>query len=354
MSLAAANPALPRYDGPAAWKGAEIKDDPSWARAFSPAELAELEAAVAETKARGLAIVDIDEAAFPLPTLGPALKAIREELIRGRGFILLRSLSIEGRDMDAVARLYWGIGRHIGRPVSQNAKGHLLGHVRDMGLHSSDPNVRVYQTTERQFFHADSCDIVGLLCLRPARRGGESRIVSSVTLYNEIVRRRPDLAALLAEPQAVDRRGEVPRGKPPYYMVPVFNHHDGMLTTYYVRRYIVSCQRFPEVPRLTPGHHEAFDLLDLLADDPELRLDMEFRPGDIQLLHNPTILHDRGAFEDWPETERKRHLLRLWLCPPDGRPLPRAFEDRWGSIEIGNRGGILAADTRLNVPLEAV
>ncbi len=355
MSIAVETGDMPAaYAGTEVWTGAEMRRDTSWIREFGPAEIAELEAALEESKRRTPGIMEIDAENFPLPSLGPELRALRAEILRGRGFALLRGLPTEGRGIEDVARLYWGLGRHFGHPVSQNGKGHLLGHVRDLGFNSSDPNVRVYQTTERQYYHADSCDIVALLCLRPAMRGGESRIVSSPTLYNEMASRRPDLAALLSAPTAVDRRGEVPEGAPPFYLVPTFNHHDGLLSTYYVRRYIVSAQRFAEAPRLAEAHLEAFDLLDEIADDPEIHLDMEFRPGDVQLLHNHTILHDRCAYQDWPEGEKKRHLLRLWLCPPDGRPLPEAYVQRWGAIEIGDRGGIVVPGQRPMVPLEAI
>src|SRR5215213_7205632 len=97
---------------------------------------------------------------------------------------------------------------HFGNARSQNAKGHLLGHVRDLGLATSDPNVRTYQTTERQHFHTDSCDIVGLLCLKTAKSGGLSSLTSSMAIYNEMTRRRPDLVARLFRPFPTDRRGE--------------------------------------------------------------------------------------------------------------------------------------------------
>jgi hypothetical protein len=223
--------------------------------------------------------------------------------------------------------------------------------VRDVGRDENDPNARVYQTTKRQNYHTDSCDIVGLLCVRRAKAGGLSSIVSSVTVYNEMRARRPDLAAVLFEPICTDRRGEVPAGMKPWFTIPVFNWHDGRLTTMYVRRYIESAQRFPEVPRLTPLQGEAMDLLDTLVEDPALHLYMDFEPGDIQLVHNHQVLHDRTEFQDWPEPERKRHLLRLWLCPPDGRALPPCFAERYGSVQPGRRGGIVVPGASLTVPL---
>jgi len=355
-TVSGTNPAMPSgpIAGPSAWRGVEVAASGDWLHRLSDADIAEIDAALATVRARGLGLLDIDRNAFPLPRLGTTLEEIRRELLTRRGFVVIRGLPMERYTTEEAAAAYWGIGRHLGNPVSQNAKGHLLGHVRDLGYDVNDPNVRVYQTTERQYYHADSCDIVALLCLRKARQGGYSSLVSSVTLYNEIRTRRPDLLPVLFRPFCIDRRGEVPEGMKPYFEMPVFTWHEGFLSAYYVRRYIESAQRFPDVPRLSPAQIEALDLLDSLADDSALHHEMGFEPGDMQFLHNHQILHDRTAFEDWPEPERKRHLLRLWLCPPDGRPLPDCFRARWGSIEIGRRGGILVPETRLNAPLEPV
>lgn len=339
-----------RYDDPAAWTGAEMRGRDDWVLRFDEAALAELEAALEAS--RHLPIEDIRAHDFALPTLGPRLTALRDEIVEGRGFALLRGFEVEGRPIEDTARVFWGIGAWLGRAVSQNAMGHVLGHVCNLFDDPNDPDVRTYRTTERQYYHADSCDIVGLLCLRPAKRGGLSSIVSSVTVYNEMARRRPELAAALSEPVAIDRRGEVPEGKEPFFLNAAFNHHEGLLSSYYNRRYMESAERHPHAPRLTALHREAFDLVDELVEDPDLHLNMAFAPGDIQFLHNHTMLHDRTAFEDWPEPERKRHLLRLWLSPPNGRPLPERYAARWGSVKAGERGGVFLPGTRLRAPLE--
>ena len=344
-----ADSTVPRYAGPAAWFGAEMRERDDWVLHLGPPERRELDAAMRATM--HIAIEKIGRRDFELPTLGPKLLALRDELIEGRGFALLRGLDTVGRPIEESARLFWGLGAWLGRAVSQNAQGHVLGHVYDLSYDTRDPAVRTYQTTERQYYHADSCDIVGLLCLHPAKRGGLSSIVSSTTLYNEVARQRPDLADLLSEFVPIDRRGEIPEGGDPWFLNAVFNHHDCVMSGYYVRRYIESSQRLPDAPRLSARHHEAFDLLDELAEDPDIHLDMEFRPGDIQFLHNHTIFHDRTGFEDWPESERKRHLLRLWLCPPNGRPLPPHYAARWGSVTVGDRGGIVCRETKRQAPL---
>jgi len=336
------------------WTAKDVKDPAAWTEHLSSAEVAELEAAIEVARAKSDDFLVIGKADFPLPTLGLRLKAIEKELIDGRGFVLIRGLPVEGRPTEDSATSYWGIGAYLGNPRSQNAKGHLLGHVRDLGLATSDPNVRTYQTTERQHFHTDSCDIVGLLCLRPAKRGGLSSITSSMAIYNVMARQRPDLVARLFKPFPTDRRGEVPEGKKPYFQIPVYNDHGGHLSVIYSRPYINSSQRFPDAPRLAPEDVEALDCFDTLANDPELRLDMTLEAGDMQFLHNHTILHDRTAFEDWPEPEKKRHLLRLWLAAPGARPLAPVYAERYGSLTVGDRGGIICPGTRLHAPLEPV
>ena len=274
-----------------------------------------------------------------------------EDVLTGRGFVLLRRLPVDRWSPRKTAIAYFGLGTHLGSARSQNAQGHVLGHVKDLGYSGTDPNVRTYQTSERQGYHTDSCDVVGLLCIQPAKTGGLSSLVSSVTIFNEIRRRRPDLVPCLLEPIETDRRGEVPEGQKPYFQIPVFNWYAGLLSTIYNRRYINSARRFVNTP-LTSQQQEALDLLDKLADDPALNLQMTLQSGDVQLVHNHTLLHDRTAFEDWPEPSRKRHLMRLWLAPPEARPLPPVFAQRYGPLTPGDRGGVVVKGAGQTAPLE--
>jgi len=345
----------PEQTAAAAWYGPEMVTRTDWQMPLSPAEVAEVEAATRALASREADIAAITSREFPLPTLGPRLKArVEGEVLNGRGFLLLRGLPVERWTMRESATAFYGLGAHLGSARSQNGKGHVLGHVQDLGLDVSDPNVRIYQTHERQTYHTDSCDIVGLLCLKTAQSGGLSALVSSTTIFNEMRRTRPDLLELLFQPIATDRRGEVPEGQKPYFQIPVFNWHKGFLTAIYQRQYVDSAQRFADAPRLAPAQVEALDMFDALSNDPRLHLFMEFKPGDVQLVHNHTMLHDRTAFVDWPEPERRRHLLRLWLAADHARPLPPVFAQRYGSVEIGDRGGIIVRGTKLHAPLSAV
>jgi len=343
---------------PAAWYGPDMAGRSDWIEHLAAAELDELAVASAALAEPGVDLAALLAPDHPLPRLAPRLKSIAQDVLEGRGFVLLRGLPVERWGRMQAARAFLLLGAHLGSARPQNAQGDLLGHVRDMGLRSADPAVRIYQTSERQTFHTDSCDIVGLLCLHTARSGGQSALVSSTTLFNELRRRRPDLAAQLFQPVATDRRGEVPPGEKPYFSIPVFNWWphgaSGQLSAIYQRQYIDSAMRFADAPRHTEALTQALDLLDTLSNDPALHFLMDLQPGDIQLVHNHTLLHDRTAFEDWPEPQHRRHLLRLWLAPPTARPLPGVYAQRYGSTEPGARGGVCLPTARWNVPIDAL
>lgn len=346
--------ALPpqRIDTPAAWIGADMAAHPDrWQIHLSAGEIVELEAAASTFLERSSDFSELSEKTFPLPRFSARLADLRETLIHGIGFALIRSLPIGGYTQETAAAIFCGIGVHLGSARSQNAAGHILGHVRDTGANARDVNTRIYQTAERQTFHTDSADVVGLLCLCDAMEGGDSLLVSTLTIYNEMSARRPDLARLLFDPIATDRRGEVPEGEKPFFEIPVFNWYQGQLTGVYQRQYIESAQRFPEAMRLTPAHIEALDLFDALANDPHLNFTMRLEPGDMQFVYNHALLHDRTGFRDWPDPDRRRHLLRLWLSIPGDRPLPDCFRQRFGSTEPGNRGGIVTRKTQLTFAL---
>ncbi len=342
-------------EGPSAWYGPQVAASDEWIYALTPGDISEVETALAPLVAREADIARLTRDDFPLPTLGPKLEKVCRDVMTGRGFALVRGLPVENWSIRQAATAYFGIGTYFGNARSQNGKGHVLGHVRDLGRDAvNDPSARIYQTAERQTFHTDSCDIVALLCLKTAKSGGASALVSSMTIYNEMLKRRPDLVPLLFEPMYTDRRGEVPDGEKPWHEIPVFNWYEGELSALYARRYIESARRFPEVAELTEDQRAALDLFDELANDPAINMQMSFQPGDMQFVHNHTMLHDRTSFEDWPEPEKKRHLLRLWLAVPEARPLPPIYSQRFGSVTIGDRGGIIVPGASLNAPLEPV
>ncbi len=343
----------PRMEGPAVWTGADmaVRED-EWMVPLSADDIADLEQAAHHYLALGRDVGQITRADFPLQSFAGHLQSLKQILLHGKGFQVLRGLPVESYSQAFYATVFCGIGAHLGSARSQNAAGHILGHVRDTGASVADPNARIYQTAARQSFHTDSADVVGLLCIRPAREGGESLLVSALAIYNRMLEERPDLLPLLFEPIATDRRGEIPEGAKPYFEIPPLSWNKGFLTVLYQRQYIDSAQRFDDAKRLTPAHIEALDLFDSLANDPQLNLSMQLQAGDMQFVYNHSQLHDRTAFVDWPEPEKRRHLLRLWLSIDGDRPLPECFKQRYGSIDIGSRGGIVTASTTLSAPLD--
>ena len=339
--------------GPSAWLGGELASNPDvWMHHLSGVEIADIENAARHYLSLSRDVGEITKDDFPLQHFDAHLKAMRQQLLHGVGVEVLRGLPIINYSQEFAATVFCGIGAHLGNARSQNAQGHILGHVRDIGASGDDPTKRIYQTSERQTFHTDSADVVALLCIRDAKEGGRSLLVSAVSIFNRMFVQRPDLAKLLFDPIATDRRGEIPEGAKPYMEIPVFNWHEGLLTVFYQRQYINSAQRFGGAARLTDAHVEALDMLDALANDPELNISMQLVPGDMQFVYNHSQLHDRTGFTDWPDPEKRRHLFRLWLSMPGDRALPDCFAERYGSIEIGNRGGIVTKETKLSAPLD--
>ncbi|MEK9905495.1 MAG: TauD/TfdA family dioxygenase, partial [Rhodospirillales bacterium] len=211
----------PKVKGPSVWLGSEMAKSNEWKELLEPAEIDEIGfAARTALRSSGGNIAKITAAMFPLPNFSKRLSKIESDVMHGRGFALLRGLPVDDWGTETSAAAFYGLGAHLGSARSQNAKGHILGHVKDLGRDPDDPNARIYQTTARQTFHTDSTDIVGLLCLKTAKSGGESMLVSAMTIYNLMRDQAPDLALELFQPNAIDRRGEIPVGMKGYYMLP--------------------------------------------------------------------------------------------------------------------------------------
>jgi hypothetical protein len=314
---------------PFAWKGADLQHRTDWIRPFRPAELKELDAALQSVKRHGLDWVDVTREDFPIPQFARELAKIAVELETGRGMIMLRGLPLE-YSPDELRMVYWGIGAH-------------LGIVEDEGHEVAKTRYRGSKTADSLPFHADRCDVVGLLCVRKAKSGGLSRITSAAAIHNEVLRRRPDLLEVFYADWYHSRQGDEAPGESRAYPKPIFAFRDEHFTGLFSTNYLRFAQEYPEVPRFTQRQLEALDLFGKLAD--ELALDMTFEPGDIQLLNNHLIYHSRTRYDDYEEQERKRLLLRLWLAVPGSRPLPDSYETLFGSIEPGAvRGGLPSRD----------
>lgn len=314
-----------------AWKKDDFKEDRSWILQFSTDDIAEIELALRNVQKKQLSLGEIVQTEFPLPNLGPRIRSWLSELEQGRGFLVVRGLPVERYSVEESSIIFWGIGSHLGTGVSQNSAGDLVGHVRDQGFedYRSDVQLRGYQTRAPLPFHTDSVDVVGLLCLQKAKEGGESSIVSSVTLHNNILSHYREYLGLLYREFFWDRRGEEAPGDTPTYRGSIYSYHAGYLSCRpALLDYIFSAQEKTGIA-LSRVEREAIEIFVAMAQTPDLRLDMMLEPGDIQLLHNSVILHARTHYVDFDEPARKRHLLRLWINVPDGRPLaPDAFATR--------------------------
>jgi hypothetical protein len=327
------------------WLPDELAGTDAWVYRLDDREIADVLDAVAHVESLGLDLKDITRADFALPVLAPALADIKAELMEGRGFALIRGLPIEGRSAYQNIAAYWGISTHIGRAFSQNAEGHLLGHVIDQGQTVKTANGRGYRSSERLNFHADGCDVVSLFVLRLAKSGGEHRLCSSVALYNEMLRRRPELAEALTYYFYCTRRGEIPVGESkPWFRQPVFSVQDGYFAARGASNTILRGAKLPGIPPLTDDQQEAINFYQALAQ--ELSIAVDFEPGDIEYAQSHVTLHARTAVEDWPEPERKRHLMRLLMKVDDAeRPLVPEI-----AREIDR--GILVDGAVPSVPLE--
>ena len=337
--------------GPEAWLGRDMAASTEWIRPFPSRAIDELDAALRSVQRRGLTWPSFGREDFPLPTFSRDLAEVLEELENGRGFVLLRGLPVERYSDEELKSLYWGLGANLGWQRYQNASGELIGEVRDENRRygsvnepAMDPALgRSSRNKARSAgplrFHTDRCDIVTLLTVRRAKQGGLSKIVSAVSVSNAIRERRPDLHALLCQDYWRSRQGEEAGGEKKVFPMPIFCLHEGKFTTQYSRTFVEAAQNLPEVPRMTPAHDEALDLHAAVCE--ELCFTMDFEPGDVQLLNNHVSYHGRTHYEDADGAEQDRLLLRMWIAPPNSRPLPPSYLPIWGATDPGvPRGGI--------------
>jgi alpha-ketoglutarate-dependent taurine dioxygenase len=329
---------------PAAWDAETLGDVDDFGYAITDRDAEELAAGVAAFRRRDLPIETVSRDNFPLSRFADVLADIRRELIDGRGLVMLRNFPLRQLDRVQQAIAYLGLGAYLGKAMSQNKHGHILGHVKDLGGDYADANTRGYMTHAEMRFHSDACDYVGLLCLQTAKSGGASRVASAVTVYNRMLAQRPDLTAELCGDLYRSRSGEVNPGEEPWIKHPIFCFADGYFSAIGLGAAIDKAQQLPGVPPFTQAQKDAIALYRTTVE--ACAVDMDFQPGDIQFLNNFVTLHTRREFEDWPEAERKRHLMRLWLSDPASRPLLKVVRE-------GRTGrGVQLKGVKLVAPLD--
>ena len=323
---------------PSLWRGEELLQRTDWQVQLSGLEIEEL-----QSVAEGLmdqSVESIELCDFDLPQLAPRLKQISHDLEHGCGAAWLRGLP---KDLDhaLLERMFWLLSLHFGTPLSQSAEGERLFSVADKGYAPDDPRTRGPNTRSKLSYHTDRCDVIGFCCYRQAKSGGESRIVSSMAIYNEILNRCPDLLNLLCEPFYYLRHTVDGGNEKPWCQQPVFSFCDGHFAASLLRVLIDRAHSHPDLPDLSSAQKEALDLVENLADEPFLHHSFYQEPGDILFINNWVNLHRRTEFEDWPEPDRRRHIFRIWLSVPNSRPLDPLFLDNYGAVEAGAlRGGM--------------
>lgn len=311
--------------GSDAWRGTDLQEQRSWITCFSAEELNELDRLVGTLARYQENPLTLQRKDFTVPLLSARFEHVRNEIEGGRGFQLLRGIPVGRYSLAQNKTLFWALSLLLGDPQEQDGAGNLMHSVTNTGKRvENSESTRGYETDDELTFHNDGGDAFMLLCLKTAASGGISKLVSVSQLFNEILRRDPSIVQVLQEPFYFDTRTQHKDGQR-LQAVPIMNFFGGKLSALYKRKYIETAQRFPETPRLTPEQVTALDLLDEICADPSVHLSFSMEPGDIQIGNNYTIFHSRTKYQDHPEPEKRRHLLRTWITLPNGRALPPIF-----------------------------
>src|SRR6185369_11662241 len=266
--------------GTCVWSGAELAKNQRWVKEFPALVLQQID--VALEKVKDLEWRHVDRHNFPLPDATAFFDDVREELENGSGLVQIRGLDVGRYDQQQLRRIWNGLGSHLGTPMYQNCRGEVMREIRDEGMGAA---AKLYGATVdasgKQFlssgartlssgalrFHTDRCDVVGLLCVRQASEGGVSKLASSAMVHNAILKRRPDLHALLCRPIPRSRFGEEMGGEHVAYDLPIFGVREGKLTSHFSLTYIENAQMLPGVRKLTDAEHEAIQLLIDVAEE---------------------------------------------------------------------------------------
>lgn len=331
--------------GACAWSADAMAASDDWRRRLDDAECDEVDAALAHARSRELDPLVHGRDAFPLTRVAELLHHLGEELETGRGFVLLRGLRLDGRTTQDIRTLYAGLAAHLGRVITQNRRGDRIGEVTDRGGDYGRTAVRGHTSSDAIAPHCDSADVVGLLCVHPAASGGESTVASATSIYNALLAEHPEYLEVLCRGFRINLAGKGPSGEPAEcsnHVIPVFSYHAGRLSCRYNRKQIEDAAAI-RGETLSPLERAAIARVGELALADRLRLDMDFRRGDLQLLNNHVILHARRAYRDGAEPRQRRLLLRIWVNVDAGRPLAPDFADR---LNTGPRGEVAVQQTQ--------
>lgn len=332
---------LSEIPGPANWRAADLLAE-DWHRSLSEPEVATLAAALAHTRRRNptLDLAAMTTGGFPVGMFAETIADLRRRLIDGRGVMAWEGFPVDRYHLDELRAIWWGIALHLGTAVSQSWRGDLIGDVRDLGTGITGRVGRGYTSNVELGFHCDASDVTGLFVLRQGATGGVSRICSAVAVHNEILRRRPDLLALLYRPFPVSCQNNELPGTQPWYDLPVFGRIGDDLASAYVRTNITWAARNVGSPPLTDDQIEAVELVGTVAAEPGMWVERRFPAGTMWFANNHTMFHMRTEFTDFEDPALQRHLLRIWLSLPNGRALPDSFRTFFADTSPGaTRGG---------------
>jgi Taurine catabolism dioxygenase TauD, TfdA family len=280
-------------DHPSAWKVADFKTPADYTIELSATQLQDIERVMGQMKAAGLGLDDLQREHFEVPSLRPVIDEIRREIEDGRGFVVVRRLPVEDYSKDEIGMIFWGIGTYLGRGLSQSVLGDRLGHVKDFSR--EDPLARAYRNKQELSPHTDSCDLVGLACLRDAKSGGVSRLTSALTVHNVMLEEYPEALERLYRGYTFHRRGEEKPGDLPYtpYRVPVYSNTEGKVSARYVRTYVEAGEAAAGRP-MGEAELRVLDRFEEVTKRPELMLGIHAAARrDLlhQQLHDPPCAH---------------------------------------------------------------
>lgn len=325
------------------WTAAQATEDRSWTLQLTPLQVAGFKQALEHAQQANKPMLEMTAADFPLPDTCREVLCEAISLTQGRwGFSLTKGFPVHEWTEAQTRLAYWGMGLHMGVARPQNMAGEFLSDVRNAGGEYYGKNGRGYNTNAGLDFHVDSGDVVGLMCRRTAKTGGQSKIVSTRAIYQAVADRFPEVLPTLHEPIYFSWQGAMSVADAPYYPCPVAGFERGYFVFRFNLKNILAAQRdFEEVPRLTEAQKRMIEVLESLFPDPEFCYSMDLEAGDMQLVNNYTVIHSRTAFEDFDEPDRRRHLIRLWLSIANNQPLPEAFAPPLKGIAANTvRGGM--------------
>jgi hypothetical protein len=321
---------------PMAWRGDEVTKE-QLAFDLTGTQVAALEDILAGIEKAGLPMRGIEARHVRHPALDAPLARVFDEIQKGRGIVIVRGLPVTRYDVEQIGKMYWALGSHFGRGVSQSALGDLLGLVRDETPPGQVESARGYLSRRELSLHTDLGQIVGLLCVRQSRSGGFSQYASGLAIHNELRTTRPDLMPLYYRGFRYHRRGEQPESHPEItpYNVPVFSNVAGNVSVFFVREIAAVAMRDLGI-EYTAQELDALDTFRATAR--RLQFETRLEPGEASFINNFTVMHARSEFDDWDELEQKRLMLRLWLdVHRDARPAVRElhiYENRDGASGI--------------------